>query len=164
MDIACPFCRAIVRPITNVRKEAEIEMIVGVDQPGKQEKPRKVNGPLRRAALDRVYRPSVNRKRSETRGIRSDRATSSRKMDSAHGVRSRCANPGRVRRLAQLQHINCGKSPRGFIQIQPAAFFEDLPLFNTEARLHEGNDFEPASMKSLRDLVKRPSTSMDVGL
>jgi hypothetical protein len=39
MDVVCPFPCASIGSITDIRKEAEIEMIVCVDEPREQEKP-----------------------------------------------------------------------------------------------------------------------------
>ncbi len=74
MNIVRPFGRVLIRPITDIGKEAELQMIVCIDQSRKQEKPRQVKRAcpkvliIRRGlALHRVNSPPGNGKRSECR-------------------------------------------------------------------------------------------------
>ena len=57
VDIVCPLGRVLIRSITDIRKETEFQMIVGVDQPGQQKIAREVK--VISEACQTSYRPAI---------------------------------------------------------------------------------------------------------
>ena len=57
--------------------------------------------------------------------------------------------------FSQLQHIDCRKPRGAFIQIKPAALFEDLPLFDAEAWFDERKHLKSTIQKDLSDLLAK---------
>ncbi len=73
MDVARPFSRVLVGPVAQVGKQAELQMIMCVDQSGKQQEPGEIKGAFRKkAGLVMGARPALNKmNRSPDNGNRS---------------------------------------------------------------------------------------------
>src|SRR5580704_17369581 len=60
MDVPCPFSGVPVGPVTQVRKQAEFQMIMCVNQSRKQKEPGQIKGAFRKQTGPVIRRPALD--------------------------------------------------------------------------------------------------------
>src|ERR1700722_7249702 len=151
VDILSPLGRVLIGSIPYIREETEFQVIVCVDQSGQQQITREVDAAFRlvidpmmdgRSVPDRMKIFAHNGNRRRCGCIRSQRAARSGKTDCSGGALDGLFGACGTWVLSQLQNIDCRKSRGGFIEVEPPALFEDLPLFETEGRFDQRNQLK----------------------